>query len=174
MDFVALLAFIVPAYVANAVPVLFSGKTPIDLGESLDDGHRFFGKSKTVRGFLAGVVTGTATGAAIAYVHPAFLPSLSFWEKTELAFLLSIGTMIGDLAGSFVKRRLRVPSGGKIRFLDQMPFLLFALLFAVLGFPELAGEIGLAGLVFLIPVTLLLHRFVNWVAYTAGLKKVPW
>ncbi|MBI4360545.1 CDP-2,3-bis-(O-geranylgeranyl)-sn-glycerol synthase [Candidatus Micrarchaeota archaeon] len=174
MDYLALLVFIFPAYVANAVPVLFAGKTPIDLGESLDDGHRFFGKGKTVRGFLAGVVAGTASGAAIAYAQPGFLPALSLWEKTALAFLLGVGAMLGDLAGSFVKRRLRVPSGGKIRFLDQMPFLLVALLLSVLAFPELATEIGLTGLGFLVVVTLVLHRTVNWVAHAAGLKKVPW
>lgn len=174
MDYADLLVFVFPAYVANAVPVLFAGKTPIDLGEHLEDGHRFFGKGKTVRGFIAGVAAGTVTGAAMAFLQPGFLPFLASWEKTALAFLLGVGTMLGDLAGSFLKRRLRVPSGGKIRFLDQIPFVLIALLFAVLAFPQLAVEIGLTGLGFLVVVTLVLHRLVNWVAHAAGLKNVPW
>ncbi len=174
MDYVALLLFILPAYVANGVPVLFKGKTPIDLGERLHDGQRFFGASKTVRGFLAGVAAGTLTGGLLAGAFPEELVFLDFSQKVAAGFLLSIGAMAGDLAGSFVKRRLAVPSGGKIRFLDQMPFLLVALLFSVLAFPALAPEIRLDGLVFLMLVTALLHRFVNWLAYSTGLKSVPW
>ncbi|MDP2717151.1 MAG: CDP-2,3-bis-(O-geranylgeranyl)-sn-glycerol synthase [Candidatus Micrarchaeota archaeon] len=174
MDYVALLLFILPAYVSNGVPVLFKGRTPIDLGEKLHDGQRFFGASKTVRGFLAGVAAGTVSGIILAKAFPAELVFLDVNQKAALGFLLAVGAMAGDLAGSFVKRRLAVPSGGKIRFLDQMPFLLVALLFSVLAFPVLASEIRVDGLVFLMLVTALLHRFVNWLAFSFGLKSVPW
>ncbi|MBI2446042.1 CDP-2,3-bis-(O-geranylgeranyl)-sn-glycerol synthase [Candidatus Micrarchaeota archaeon] len=174
MDYVQLLLFILPAYVANAVPVLIPGRTPIDLGQRHDDGNRWFGPGKTFRGFVAGTAAGTLFGILLAWYWPQALPLLHFEEKAGLSFLLAFGAMSGDLAGSFLKRRLHVPPGGKIRFLDQVPFVLVALALAILAFPVLAGPIGWWGLAFLLAFTVLIHRAVNFVAFCAGLKKVPW
>ncbi|MBI5226749.1 CDP-2,3-bis-(O-geranylgeranyl)-sn-glycerol synthase [Candidatus Micrarchaeota archaeon] len=174
MDWLQLLAFILPAYVSNGIPVLFPGRTPIDLGQKHDDGNRFFGPGKTIRGFIAGVLVGTLSGVLLAWIWPAFLPVLSFNEKAELSFLLAFGAMAGDLLGSFLKRRLHVPPGAKIRFLDQIPFVVIALQLALLAFPQLASAIGLWGFAFLIVFTVIIHRVVNFIAFKAGLKRVPW
>ncbi len=174
MDFPELVVFILPAYVSNSVPVLFKGNTPIDFGERMRDGNRFLGKGKTFRGFVAGVITGTLSGVLLAYLFPSVLPLLGVPGKAGLSFLLALGAMIGDVSGSFIKRRLHVPSGGKIRFLDQLPFLFVALLLAMLAFPALAQEIRLEGLVFLAVLTVFLHRSVNWAAHLFRLKEVPW
>lgn len=174
LDYGQLLVFILPAYVANAVPVLIPGRTPIDLGQNHDDGNRFFGPGKTFRGFVAGVLGGTLVGVLVAGLWPAALPVLGFGEKAGLSFLLAFGAMAGDLSGSFLKRRLHVPPGGKIRFLDQVPFVLVALLLAVLAFPALAEQLGWWGFAFLLVFTVLIHRVVNFVAFKAGLKRVPW
>ena len=85
---------------SNGIPVLFPGRTPIDLGQKHDDGNRFFGPGKTIRGFIAGVLVGTLSGILLALIWPAFLPVLSFNEKAELSFLLAFGAMAGDLLGS--------------------------------------------------------------------------
>ena len=66
MNILELILFILPAYVANAAPVILGGKTPIDLGQQLGDKKRIFGKSKTIRGFVAGVASGTIVGAILA------------------------------------------------------------------------------------------------------------
>lgn len=58
------LFFIFPAYVANAMPVVLGGGTPIDLGRKLSDGKPIFGSHKTIRGFIAGVTSGTLVGLA--------------------------------------------------------------------------------------------------------------
>lgn len=174
MDYVQLLLFILPAYVANAVPVLIPGRTPIDLGQSHDDGNRFFGPGKTFRGFVAGTLVGTLCGALLAWVFPDAVPSLAFSEKIGLSFLLAFGAMSGDLLGSFLKRRLNVPAGGKIRFLDQIPFVLVALVLAAVAFPSVAGTIGWWGFAFLVVFTFVIHKTVNYAAFRLGLKRVPW
>lgn len=174
MDYLQLLFFIFPAYVANGVPVLFSGRTPIDLGQTHDDGNRWFGPGKTFRGFVAGTVVGTLCGVLLALLWPGLLPFLGFEEKISVSFLLAFGAMSGDLIGSFLKRRLHAPPGAKIRFLDQVPFVLVALLLAVLAFPVLAEQIGWWGFAFLLIFTVFIHRTVNFVAFKLGLKKVPW
>lgn len=174
MDYVQLLLFILPAYVANAVPVLFSGRTPIDLGQTHDDGNRLFGPGKTFRGFVAGTAVGTLSGVALAWFAPGALPLVKIEEKAGLSFLLAFGAMSGDLLGSFLKRRMKVPSGGKIRFLDQIPFVLVALVLALLAFPVLWDQVGAWGVAFLVAFTFVIHKSVNYAAFRLGLKRVPW
>ncbi|GAI48998.1 unnamed protein product, partial [marine sediment metagenome] len=51
--------FILPAYVANATPVVLGGGKPIDSGKKFTDGRPIFGAGKTWRGFVSGIATGT-------------------------------------------------------------------------------------------------------------------
>ena len=44
--------YILPAYLANATPVLLGGGKPLDLGLKWLDGERLFGDHKTFRGFF--------------------------------------------------------------------------------------------------------------------------
>ncbi len=55
--------FILPAYVANATPVLTGGGPPIDGGKKLSDGYRILGDGKTIRGFILGLLAGSIVGA---------------------------------------------------------------------------------------------------------------
>ncbi|MBI5035910.1 CDP-2,3-bis-(O-geranylgeranyl)-sn-glycerol synthase [Candidatus Micrarchaeota archaeon] len=174
MDFLQLFLFILPAYFANALPVVFGGRTPIDLGNRFTDGFRLLGHGKTFRGFLAGVTGGTLAGLALALASGTNIPGYTLEEKTAIAFLLSVGTMVGDVAGSFAKRRLGLKQGEKMQLFDRLPFLLFALAFALAGFPALAKQVGLDGLAFLIILTLVLHRIFNAIAHHLKLKLVPW
>ncbi|MCE5243558.1 MAG: CDP-archaeol synthase [Syntrophobacteraceae bacterium] len=79
---------------------------PLDRGIVLGNGEPLFGSHKTLRGVLAGVLTG-------AVFAPLF--GIAWWAGL-LAGALS---MAGDLLSSFVKRRLRWPSGKIIPGLDQ-------------------------------------------------------
>ncbi|HJW97958.1 MAG TPA: CDP-archaeol synthase, partial [Candidatus Bathyarchaeia archaeon] len=101
MDLVQLvieaLKFIFPAYCANAMPVLAGGGLSIDLGKTLPDGRPIFGKNKTYRGFLAGLAIGTIAGLAETAV---------FNYPIAFGFMVSLGALVGDLAGAFLKRRL--------------------------------------------------------------------
>ncbi len=165
-----LILFILPAYIANAIPVVLGGGACLDFGSNFIDGQRIFGNGKTIRGFIVGVAAGTLAGGILAI----YLPS-SFYANAQLqflgGFLLSFGTMLGDAIGSFVKRRMNVQPG-KPFVLDQLSFLIVAL---VLVYPAVNGSayepIGLA---FLFILTYFLHSGTNFIANKLGLKSVPW
>ena len=166
--------FILPSYFANAVPVVFGGGQPIDGGRTFSDGRRLFGDGKTVRGFVAGVLAGTAIGAIGAILLPA--TALDIYGGNAVTyvlagFLLGLGTMAGDLAGSFVKRRQGIGQGKSSLVLDQLSFLLFAFLFS---YPMASRIIVPEAVVFLTVLTYFVHIGANILANRLGLKKVPW
>ncbi len=155
------LNIIVPTYLTNATPVLLGGGKPIDFGKSFRDGERIFGDNKTWRGLFFGMLIGTVTG-----VGGYFL----FWKGfLLLAILASTGALMGDLAGAFAKRRLKIRPGGVLIGVDQLDFVLGALLF-VSPFYEIS--LG-AGLTFVL-VTPPIHFLTNVGAYLLGLKSSYW
>ncbi|MEM2568282.1 MAG: CDP-archaeol synthase, partial [Candidatus Bathyarchaeia archaeon] len=117
--------FIFPAYCANAIPVLAGGGLPLDLGRKFFDGKPIFGKNKTFRGFFSGLAIGTIVGFAEATVFQEY-QSIGYF-----GFLLSLGALIGDLAGAFLKRRLGIPPGGLLPIVDQVDFVVGALIFSI-------------------------------------------
>ena len=173
MMFVELLLLILPAYFSNGAPVVFGGGAKIDLGKKFFDGKRVLGDSKTIRGFFSGVIAGFLVGSVIVFTVP-YLSWLSVYEKLVLAFLVSFGAMVGDLLGSFVKRRLGLPPGSQYFLLDQLLFLVVALAFAVWYDEALLAELNGWHVLFLLVLTYFLHLFFNWIAHRLHLKKVPW
>lgn len=174
MDLLLLIIFILPAYVANSVPVLFKGKTPIDMGNFIGT-QRLFGDNKTYKGFAAGVLGGIITGLFLAYfAGQYYLPGVDNNIKYAVILALSIGTLVGDLAGSFAKRRLGLAPGSSSIILDQLPFLLVALLFSLLPYPQLLGQVTIQDFAFLVVLTIVLHGLFNLIAHRLNLKKVPW
>lgn len=173
MDFqttVLLLIFSLPAYVANAIPVILGGGTRLDFEKNFSDGRRILGDGKTIRGFFAGILGGINTGGIISYFY-----LLPFFPDVRMQFVgfaaMSVGTMVGDAFGSFLKRRLGIEPG-KPFIADQLMFLVFALIFAI---PFTSKEVyGLAELAFLLIITYVLHVWSNFVANQLGWKKVPW
>jgi CDP-2,3-bis-(O-geranylgeranyl)-sn-glycerol synthase len=165
MDIVQLvveaLKFIFPAYCANAVPVLAGGGLAIDLGNKLSDGRPIFGKNKTFRGFFAGLAVGTAAGLAESFV---------FNYPLMFGLLLSLGALFGDLAGAFVKRRLDIPSGGLLPVVDQVDFIVGAILFSLPLSMVRSWELLVTVLIITPPI----HLLTNFAAYKLGLKSNPW
>lgn len=169
MDVLSLLIFILPCYIANAAPVLLGGGAPMDFGAKLADGRRILGDAKTLRGFAGGVAAGTVAGGALA----VFLPLPFFagaWEQFLSGFLLSLGALFGDAAGSFVKRRMGMEPG-KPFALDQAGFIIMGLIFA---YPVAHAIYSAEGIVFLLAISWLLHLSTNVAANRFGLKRVPW
>ncbi|MCX6776067.1 MAG: CDP-archaeol synthase, partial [Candidatus Micrarchaeota archaeon] len=82
------------------------------------------------------------------------------------------GTMLGDLAGSFIKRRMGIKRGHPSLVLDQLSFFLFAMLLSIPYLPD--GLLAVDSIVFLVVLTYLLHVLSNIVANRLGLKKGPW
>ncbi|MDO8339773.1 MAG: CDP-2,3-bis-(O-geranylgeranyl)-sn-glycerol synthase [Candidatus Burarchaeum sp.] len=174
MDLLMLLILVLPAYLANASPVILGGGAPVDLGRKFFDGRRIFGDGKTWRGLIGGIATGTLAGALLAFLvlgAPYSVYSSSAQYVTA-AFLMSCGALFGDLAGSFVKRRTGMKPGRPYILLDQLPFIIFALLFlAPFG---LLPALSLLDWLIILVATLVLHPATNWVAHKLGWKKVPW
>ncbi|MEW6328556.1 MAG: CDP-2,3-bis-(O-geranylgeranyl)-sn-glycerol synthase [Candidatus Micrarchaeota archaeon] len=191
MDILRAILFILPAYFANATPVIFGGGAPVDFGKKFSDGRRVLGDGKTWRGLFAGIFFGTLVAVVIGYCIPDVVGYAFFASRlprTEmgsgipplsgesgavlfgiLGFLLSCGAMFGDLLGSFVKRRMGAAPGQPSFALDQLMFLVFAVAFA---WPLRA--VGLDEFVFLVVLTYALHVLMNLLANRLGLKKVPW
>ena len=160
--------FVLPAYIANATPVIAAkiirNRHPIDLGKNFIDGKRILGDSKSWEGLLSGMVSGISISFVQYLIQPANLIVIR-------GTLLSIGALIGDLAGAFIKRRLGIKPGAPAPLIDQLSFLIVALLFVYLaGLYTLSTTQTIA----LIIITLLLHVISNAIAYLFGLKSVPW
>jgi len=132
--------FIVPAYVANSVPVNVSKIKELErFGRPIDGGRkwlgvRILGDGKTWRGLFSGVFMGTLIGLIqiliqrdVAEFFRAPLPQMSI----ELAFMLSTGALVGDMAASFVKRRAGLKAGGSRPALGSARFRIRRLLFCL-------------------------------------------
>jgi len=155
--------FILPAYVANAVPVVFGGGSPIDGNRKFVDGRPIFGQGKTIRGFIIGLVAGSIVGllqgVVLNQLYTYFLRGL----------LLTLGALLGDLLGSFIKRRLNISRGDMAPILDQLGFVVFALL--------LTGPLVLPGwdvVLAILVVTPPIHLAANFMSYKLGLKSRPY
>jgi CDP-2,3-bis-(O-geranylgeranyl)-sn-glycerol synthase len=155
--------FILPAYFANATPVVLGGGPPLDGGKKFIDGRRIFGDGKTVRGFVAGLAAGTIIGMIQGIAKGPLSHYLS------LGFLLALGALLGDLMGSFIKRRLGIERGGALPGLDQLGFVIIALLLAS---PVEVPSWQVIVAIFLI--TPALHLATNFIAYKLGLKSRPY
>lgn len=173
--------FGLPAWIANATPVLGGGGKAIDGGRFYSDGRRILGDGKTIRGFIVGVFFGILTGlgqmVAAPYIQPLLAQFVTVTPEMELvlymqlpvAILMSFGALTGDIVGSFIKRRVNIKSGNPSPFMDQLGFILMALVFA---YPLIQpGSIYVA---ILILVTLGFHWISNALGYLLGLKKNPW
>ena len=154
------LIYIFPAYAANGAPVLFGGGPPLDFGMKLD-GKRVLGNNKTIRGTASALLAGIAVGA-IEYPFMHYM--------LAIAAMLSIGAILGDLGGSFAKRRMGIMSGSSLPVLDQYGFVVLALL---LAYP-LGHMPDIYGLLFILALTGIAHVLTNMGAHRLRLKKVPW
>ncbi len=171
-DIFEALYFILPAYFANSSPtVLGKGSRynfPLDRGRIFFDGRRIIGDSKTVRGLIGGICAGLFIGF-IQFLIRDPEPVLGFLDTMNRTFLLALGTHLGDLFGSFIKRRLNINPGGSFPIIDQLGFLVFAL-----GLTAIFYEVPLKYVFILLPLTLGAHLGANILAYKAGIKDVWW
>ncbi len=166
--------FILPSYFANSIPVVLGGGAPLDFFRKFQDGQRVFGGGKTIRGFFAGIFAGILVGALEGIILSGSewnIYSGGLQSYIAAGFLLGLGTMVGDLVGSFIKRRQKVAQGKPSVIMDQLMFLLFAFIFA---YPFASQLLTLEAIVFLAVLTYFVHVGANILANRLGLKKVPW
>jgi CDP-2,3-bis-(O-geranylgeranyl)-sn-glycerol synthase len=157
---VAALKFIFPAYCANAVPVIAGGGKPMDFGKNFFDGKRIFGNNKTFRGFFFGLAVGVAVG---------MMEWMVFGYPFLFGVLSPLGALLGDLAAAFLKRRLGIAPGGLLPVVDQVDFVVGALVFS-LPLAIVSWELAVAVIIITPPI----HLVTNYVAYRLKLKKNPW
>lgn len=176
--------YVLPAYVANGFAVfskVVRNRHPIDGGRLFRDGRPVLGHGKSWEGFVIGVVSGVCIGcleyitAPLLFdiivqhlVLPPELYSIVFVSIIQV-FLVALGALFGDLIGSFIKRRLNISRGRSAPILDQLDFLVVALLLGALVNP-----LPLVFVVFLLLVTPIIHLVANIVGYLLKLKKEPW
>jgi CDP-2,3-bis-(O-geranylgeranyl)-sn-glycerol synthase len=158
------LKFIFPAYCANAAPVIAGGGQPMDFGKNFFDGKQVFGKNKTFRGFFFGLAIGVLVGAMESLVF-----SYPFQFSVLFSVLTPLGALCGDLAGAFLKRRLDIAPGDLFPVVDQIDFVVGAIVFS-LPLAIMYWELAVTVLIITPPI----HLATNFAAYKLKLKKNPW
>ncbi|MFX1474128.1 MAG: CDP-2,3-bis-(O-geranylgeranyl)-sn-glycerol synthase [Promethearchaeota archaeon] len=176
--------YILPAYVANGFAVFskfFKNRHPIDGGRFFRDGRPVLGNGKSWEGFIIGVVSGVCIGCVQYLTAPILLDVIEQYLIMPLelypivlfsllqVFFVALGALIGDLIGSFIKRRLNISRGRSAPVLDQLDFLVGAIL---LGW--IVNQLPLIFIGFLLLVTPIIHLLANIVGYLLKLKREPW
>lgn len=132
------LIFFTPAYVGNMAPPFFRKlrwDTPLDFGRTFR-GHPVFGKNKTWRGLVAGMVFGGLTGILLQALG---LPFAWWW-----GLVLGFSALLGDALKSFAKRQLGIRPGASWFPFDQLDFVVVAYL-ASLAFTRFTPWTTFAG-----------------------------
>ena len=171
------LYFILPAYFSNGGALAFGGGTPVDFGKTDKNGIRWIGDGVTWRGLIAGTLIGTLTGAVQGYLAQFILPEIGQYIITPIVtdipngiligFLLGLGALVGDALGSFLKRRIGIGRGKPAPILDQLDFIIVALIFVS---PVI--KLNIIFVVLALLLTLFIHLLTNTCAYLLGLKDV--
>ena len=174
--------FMLPAYLANVSALVFGGGKPLDFGRNFRDGRRIIGNGVTWRGTIIGTLIGTVIGiiqgSISAYYGSVFnlIPGImiiqgpipaSILQGAIIGLFLGGGALIGDAAGSFIKRRIGIERGKAAPFLDQLDFVVGALVFA-----SIIVFIPLNMIIFILIISIVLHLLTNIIAYLIGMKDV--
>lgn len=174
---VTTLYFILPAYFSNGSGLLFGGGKPVDFGKTDSKGNRWIGDGVTWRGLIAGTIVGTLTGAIQGYIGPEIIQTFGQYIITPIVtdvssgiligFLLGFGALLGDAVGSFLKRRIGIGRGQPAPILDQLDFIIVALILVsfVVEMTWLCAAIAVV-------LTLFMHLIANILAYLFGMKEV--
>ena len=100
------------------------------------------------------------------------------FDKFPVLFslLIPLGALLGDLTGAFIKRRLDIAPGGLLPVVDQIDFVVGAVVFSLpLALIGWQGHIAFWQVaVAVLLITPPIHLFTNFLAYKLKLKKHPW
>lgn len=179
---------LLPAYLANMMPVLVGGGAPIDGKRNWRDGRRMLGDGKTWRGFLLAPPLAAALFLVLdqfvmrgvgPFPHFAATPAWTF----AFACAMGYGALVGDLTESFFKRRLGKERGERWLGFDQLDFVVGAWVVGILVSAALMPFYGafwfaatfVWGVILVqLVLTPALHLLVNFLGFKLGLKEVPW
>lgn len=160
-----------PMFVSK-LPFLRDWKAPLDFNKQLG-GKPIFGKNKTWRGLLSGIVVAIIT----VYAQQLLLEVLgkNIWVAGQnfteysaviLGTLLGAGALLGDAVESFFKRRINIAPGKSWFPFDQIDYIIGA---ALLTYPIMPLSFGQYILMILIGFAL--HLAATTVGYLLHLKE---
>ena len=121
-----IILILIPLYISNSTAMLFGGKTPIDFNAKFVDKKPLFGKGKTIKGTIFGMLAGIIAVLIVNYYFQGDVPIIE--NYLYYGVLLAVGAILGDLIGSFIKRRISVERGKPVFLLDQLDFIFVGLL----------------------------------------------
>ena len=172
--------FMLPAYVANLSGLAFGGGTPVDGGKECKDGRRLIGNGVTWKGLQNGTIIGTLVGVVLGIVGTFYgdLSALtggiidlhvygSVFGGLILGFLMAFGALLGDAVGSFLKRRIGLERGAPAPIMDQLDFVIGALVLSLL-----VVQISWEFFIIIALLSLVLYLGSNTFAYLIGIKDV--
>mgnify|MGYP002394918085 CR=1 FL=1 len=157
----------------------------MDFGRFRENGKRYLGDGKTWRGFIGGSAAASLFGIFLMVIfHITGISSFqnSLWGPLPLSILiicsLAVGSLLGDLLGSFIKRSLGRPRGKKTPFLDQWDYLIGTFILILPFYPWwydhlIADYRWISSILFLL-IALGAHIIANRIGYWIGVKKEPW
>jgi len=180
----ACIFFFLPAYIANGTPPLLANKTKTLANLAIPiDGGRLLGKlpilgdHKTWRGLISELIVGTGYFQILFLMHEYLglgIYEIIGFDQYKLnpllfGFLLSLGTVLGDLLFAFLKRRARIKPGSPFIPFDQTNYVIgsFIILQPIYG---LAVNVWIT----LFCITFFIHIIFNRIGYNMGLHKAKW
>ena len=144
-----------PAYFANAAPVVLGGGPPLDGGGKWLDGKPFLGSHKTLRGCIVGILAGIFVGA--------------FQGNILAGLTQGVGAILGDLISSFLKRRWDIAPGESSPLLDQLDFILMAIIIS-----QPFTRASFTEMILIIIITIPIHYIMNYISWLVKMKEHPW
>lgn len=182
MGIISVFWLMLPAYLANPFAVFTGHGLPVDMGRSIG-GKRVLGDGKTWAGLIGGICGGVLIGLLMMAIMDLTGEPLPIYcsepHGIMLLFLISTGSLMGDLLGSFLKRRLGRERGARTPILDQYDFVIGAWAFLAIfqwgWFREnFVDDPRYLGMIAVLIITPLLHRLSNIIGFRMGQKEVPW
>ncbi len=172
MNPLGILWYFLPAFIANMTPVFVRRvkvlDVPVDFGVKLGK-ERLFGEHKTWRGLMFGAVAGMLT-FLLQQQTPVPFALFDYQQMPwTLGLLLGLGALLGDLAKSFVKRRIHIKPGRSWVIFDQIDYIVGGLLFGSWAYVPAVDDT-----LFLLASGIVLTIIVNYLGTLLGLRKGTW
>jgi len=197
-----------PGYLVNTwamlwgkgLPKMGYGPWTIDGGKLHRDGNRLLGDGKTWNGLIGGSITSGLLAILQVQITKGNTPdsapfmdllhsmpddawySVGGWVGTAfiIGTLLGFTSLLGDVSGSYIKRRRGLKREGdessKAPLLDTLPFAVFTFLGGLLLLPGSvhSDTLLIPAMIGMLVVTPLIHRAFNLIGYKIGWKDVPY
>ena len=173
------LYFMIPGAFANSTPVVGRGilkrlAVPVDMGIKFR-GRPLFGKNKTVRGFILGVLSSIVVVIIQRYLfrfevfRQISLVDYSLINPILLGFLIGFGALFGDLCESFFKRQRGLAPGKSWVPFDQLDSVVGVLIF-ILPVYIPPWDVVITGAI----LAFIAHIGVKHIGFWIGLNNAPW